>query len=144
MHPQISQIPQKVFNSTLRNLRNLRTNFAVQLVSIQRSAVMNEQEPGVPGGKLPEATPNLPEGKPGRYANRLGPKPCLDVFRQEQICAIVGKGLTLQTAADYVGVERRTVYRTALRNAAFGAALREARSCGATRLMLRIHETAAE
>jgi hypothetical protein len=87
---------------------------------------------------------NVPVGKPGRYANRLGPKPCLDEFKQQKICAIVGRGCTLQTAADYVGVARKTVYRTALMNAAFGQALREARSRGEVNLVLKVDEAAME
>jgi hypothetical protein len=84
----------------------------------------------------------MSENEKGKYSNFLGSKPCLDEKRQADVCAVVAMGCTLQTAADFVGVGRRTVYRTALKNSAFGDALRKARSRGEITLVRTVQESA--
>jgi hypothetical protein len=70
------------------------------------------------------------EPKPGRLANRLGPRPSLDQHKKDNICAVVAMGCNLKTAADFVGVSRRTIYARAKAEPEFAAALRAARSRG--------------
>jgi hypothetical protein len=74
--------------------------------------------------------------------NRLGPHSCVDKEKQDNICAIVAMGCTLHTAADFVGISRRTVTREIQRNPTFAEALRRARSRGEVKLLRSVHEAA--
>lgn len=82
--------------------------------------------------------------EPGKHANRLGPKPCLDEEKQKQVCTVIGQGMSLQSAADMICVHVKTIYRHARRDKKFDADLRQARARGEFRLLRTVHEAGAE
>jgi hypothetical protein len=93
---------------------------------------------------MSEAEPK-PAAKPGRsLVNRRGRVPCLDAERQAEVCAVIAQGLTVQTAADFVGIGQTTIYRTARKNPEFAAALVRARSRHEYILVRSVKDAAVE
>lgn len=50
----------------------------------------------------------------------------LDEVRQAEVCALVSTGVSLRSAARYIGCDRKTIHREQLRNEQFAANLRQA------------------
>ncbi len=50
----------------------------------------------------------------------------LDEVKQAEVCALVSTGVSLRSAARYVGCDRKTIHREQLRNEQFAAQLRTA------------------
>ena len=80
--------------------------------------------------------------KPGKYANRNGRKVCFDDKMKSAICGVLRQGCTLKTAAAFVGIGDRTLYRQTCRDPQFAEDLRRARSHGELKLLHTIHEAA--
>jgi len=74
----------------------------------------------------------------------LGRKPLLDDKRQTEICAVIGAGCTLRTAAAYVGCSESAIYKLARRDADFAAALRKARAKSEMVLLRCVHDAASQ
>ncbi|MBA4019547.1 MAG: hypothetical protein C0483_20480 [Pirellula sp.] len=90
-----------------------------------------------------QSEPIEPDVTP-KARKRPGPRPYLNAQRQAEVCAIVGVGCSLTTAAKYLGCTLQTIQRTRNREPEFAAALLRADSHGELALVRRIHDAAAE
>lgn len=75
---------------------------------------------------------------------RGGRSSALDEKKKSDICAIVGVGCTVKTAAAYVGCSDQTVYRHARKDPAFREALAQARARNEVVLLRHIKEKATQ
>lgn len=93
---------------------------------------------------MSEQSEPVGRGMTPKVKKRPGPPPYLNAQRQAEVCAIVGVGCSLTTAAKYVGCSMFTLRKTRKRDADFAAALLRADAHGELALVRRIYDAAAE
>lgn len=93
---------------------------------------------------MSESSEPIDGATPPVTRKRPGPPRFLNAQRQAEVCAIVGVGCSLTTAAKYLGCTLHTIQRTRNSDAEFAAALLRADAHGELSLVRRVYDAAAE
>lgn len=94
---------------------------------------------------IPEVVPETSPGPVERPLRRKsGPPPKFDEQKRLEVCAIVGLGCTIRSAADYIGMSEDTIFRTARIQPQFAAELQRAKARGEIKLLRLVEKSAIE